>query len=228
MVRLSYATLERWLADPERQRRAQEMEERLDAFVGERGEIFVPDLPIAATIPIMREEMWFHGLGPGCYAAMLRRFKQVLEPMVGPHIETWRGRRHSKKLADEMDRYKQSMSATLAARDRQDGITARYLFLPVIFDAFYGHSAIRVIAAEDADGSIYGQISDGTHRLFMAQALGSITTLPAWVAWRTRKLMPAQIAARAAERARYAEDAQIIAVDAAFFDLSSWDALEGL
>jgi len=75
MPRLSFAELDRWRAEQGRRARATALQDILDAYGDERGGVFVPDVLIAATIPVVREDMWFQSLGPMAYANMLRRFK---------------------------------------------------------------------------------------------------------------------------------------------------------
>ncbi len=94
MPRLSVVDLEHWLGDLARLVRAADLQRILDAYGDEQEEVFIPDVPIAETIPVVHGAMWFHGLGPMAYANMLRRFKRVLEPMVRPTVEGWRGRRY--------------------------------------------------------------------------------------------------------------------------------------
>ncbi len=212
MPRLSVADLERWLGDPARQARAADLQRILDGYGDEQAEVFNPDVPIAATIPVVREAMWFHGLGPMAYANMLRRFKRVLEPMVRPTVEGWRGRRYD-EIGDERWRYGEEIRPAFDERDRRDRVVARHLRLWVLFDTFYGSDTPRLAAARTSGAPVYGDIDDGTHRLFVAQALGSIDTLPAWVSWRTRELSDEEIAALEEERRTWAEAADVVVFD---------------
>jgi len=218
MPRLSVADLGLWVIDPDRQARAADLQRILDSYGDEQERVFVPDVPLAATIPVVREEMWFHGLGPMAYANMLRRFKRVLEPMVRPRVEGWRGRRFDEVREDSCELARE-IRPTLDERDRQDGVVARHLQLALMFVAFYGYEMIDLAAAGESKAPVYGDISDGTHRLFVAQALGSIDTLPAWVNWRTRKLSPQEIAAREEEQRARAEAVDVVVID---LNASGW------
>jgi len=211
MPHLTRAALDRWRTDPGRRARAVDLQDLLDAYGNEREEVFVPDVAIAATIPVVREEMWFQGLGPMAYANMLRRFKGVLEPMIRPTVEGWRGRCYE-EIIDERWRYVQELRPALDQRDRRDHVIAPHLRLCAIYDAFYGSATPRLIAAGAPRGPVYGDISDGTHRLFVAQALGSIDTLPAWVSWRTREISCEEIAAREEERRARAEVTDVVVI----------------
>ncbi len=212
MPRLSVMDLEHWLGDPARLARAADLQRILDAYGDEQEEVFIPDVPIAATIPVVHEAMWFHGLGPMAYANMLRRFKRVLEPMVHPTVEGWRGRRYD-EIVDERWQYGEELRPAFDERDRQDCVVARHLRLCALFDAFYGSDTPRLAAVQASGAPVYGDIDDGTHRLFVAQALGSIDTLPAWVSWRTRELSGEEIAAREEERRIGAEAADVVVFD---------------
>jgi len=139
-------------------------------------------------------------------------FKGVLEPMVRSTVEGWRGRRYD-EIIDERWRYGQELRPALDQRDRRDRVVARHLRLCAIFDAFYGPDTPRLIAAGASDTPVYGGISDGTHRLFVAQALGTIDTLPAWVSWRMRKLSPEEIAVREEEQQAWAEATDVVVIN---------------
>ncbi len=212
MPRLSVVDLGRWVVDPDRQTRAADLQRLLDSYDDEQGRVFVPAVPLGATIPVVREEMWFHDLGPMAYANMLRRFKRVLEPMVRQTVEGWRGRRFDEDR-DDIDKFARAIQPALRARDRQDGVVVRHLQLASVFDAFYGSAMIDLIAAGESNAPVYGDITDGTHRLLVAQALGSIDTLPAWVSWRPRRLTPREIAAREEERRAQDEAMTLVVSD---------------
>ncbi len=141
-----------------------------------------------------------------------KAFKRVLEPLVRPTVEGWRGRRYE-AVVDEMWQYAQDLQPALDWCDRRDRVVARHLGLNAIFDAFYGSNPISLIAAGEPGHQVYGGISDGTHRLFVAQALGTIDTLPAWVSWRTRKLSSEEIAAREKEQQAWAEATDVVVIN---------------
>jgi hypothetical protein len=181
-MRLSRNYLDRLRADPVWRARAKEVRRQLACYSGEQHDVFVPDVPITATEPITGN-LWYHGLGPVGYANILRRFKAVLEPLTHEMVERWRGKPWG-EVVDEIYEYGEALRPKLDQCDQQDRVRARHLQLWNIFRGFYCSEPIDLIGAGPLGLEVYGFVSNGLHRLFIAQTLGTIDTLPARVSFR--------------------------------------------
>jgi len=181
-MRLTYAGLDQFLLDPDRQACAQTIGLQLVGYRAADAPRLVPDLAVKSIQPVIRDKMWFHGLGPMAYAIMLRRFKHVLEPMTHAKVETWRNK-HWDEIVDDFSHYLEERGPDFNRRDEQDRVWSRHLRLATLFQAFYqpGGAAIELLAAGPPGYEVYGEPSNGVHRLLVAQALGTIATVPVWV-----------------------------------------------
>src|SRR5947209_3579308 len=181
-MKLSYETVDELRASPEWRVRAKTVRRKIASYRKERPDVFVPDVPISATEPVTGN-LWYH-LGLRAYINMLRRFKRVLEPSVRDTAETWRGQRFE-DLWDEMFAYQKTSRAEWDRRDQQDRVRTEHLRLVNIFRGFYLTEPIALIGAGPPGEQVFGLVSNGLHRLFVAQVLGTIDTLPAIVSLRT-------------------------------------------
>ena len=213
MVRLTIKQLDRLLADPAREARAAELERLLDEYGDEQERVFVPDVPIKNTIPIVGGHMWYHSHWPKDYAAMLERFKRVLEPLARDEAERWRDRPQEEAIA-QMGAFAAQVLPDLDKGDK------------AIFAACYGWDAIDMLAAGEPGAYMYGRCHNGTHRLFVAQVMGSVGTLPAVVSRRTRRLSAEEIAERDARSASW-ELASDIVVVPSIVEVPSWSNMPG-
>lgn len=216
-MHLTYANLERLRCDPDRAERAHQIRWQIARYRGSPDPVFVPDVPIKSTEPVTREEMWFHGLGPVAYANMVRRFKNVLEPLTQHVAMTWVGGMHDVVAA--MGDYWEKHRKEWDRWDQEDGVRSRHLRLSELFTAFYlpGDRAIDLLAGGPPGDEVYGEICNGVHRLFLAQVL-AIETMPAWVSFYREGPFEVEDPDKVRSEQR---DVEVITIPARLFDSSS-------